>query len=324
MLAEKSILMLQRPTLPNSYLYATIGGFLAILLWASNIAFSKSVIEQHGLFNTAIYIFLFSGFFNLFLLILVEKKGTFLAGIKSLPLSWYLTSGLFFVLSISMLILAIGKATSTRQLIIVSILNYSWPILIYLFKIPILKTGYKIAPLVTGILLSLIGIVLALLEGYNFSEIKNIFQSGDDNPAAYALAFLNSVSWALYSNLTIRYKKNDDRAGIPVLFILTGVAFLVAQTVKGQLSTISPSSVFSNPEMIYMIIGPTSLAYFLWYLSMKYGNRNLVISLSFFIPLLSVLITSIKFHMAIGTIFWVAIVLLIVGSYLCYKSFESK
>ncbi len=315
--------MLKLPNFSNPYLLATLGGILAIVLWASNIAFSKSVIQDIGLYNTAFYIFMMSGLVQLLLLYLVAKRGTFLKKLVALPLSYYLSSGLFFVLSISLLILAIGLATSQKQLIIVSILNYSWPIMIYLFKIPILKAGFRRLPLLIGITISLIGMVLAVFEGYNLNEIINIFSSGDDNLFAYALALLNSITWALYSNLTIRYQRNDDMAALPILFILTGIAFLIAQIIKGEASTINLADCL-NPELIYMVIGPTSLAYFLWYLAMKYGNRNLVTSLSFFIPLFSILITSLKFGMTIGFTFWLAILLLIGGSYLCYRSFGMK
>jgi drug/metabolite transporter (DMT)-like permease len=69
-----------------------------------------------------------------------------------------------------------------------------------------------------------------------------------------------------------------------------------------------------------MIIGPTALAYLFWYIAMKKGNKNLVVSISFLIPLLSILVLSLKFSKEIGMMFWVAAIFLIAGAFLSYKA----
>jgi drug/metabolite transporter (DMT)-like permease len=120
--------------------------------------------------------------------------------------------------------------------------------------------------------------------------------------------------------LTIKHKTEEDIAGIPVIFVLISLVFIIIQMIKGQLSTISLSSVFQNPELFYQVIGPTSAGYLFWYIAIKKGNRNLITSLSFFIPLLSVLVIGLKFRIVIGAAFWFAVILLISGSYLCYRA----
>jgi drug/metabolite transporter (DMT)-like permease len=308
----------------SSYMLSNVAGIIAILLWATNIAFSKSIMEKEGNFNAAIYIYLFSGLTSFIFLFFFFRKREFVRKLRNLPVSYYAKTGIFFILSNSLLFIAVGMVHKNEELVIISILNYSWPILIYIFKIPLFRLSYRKSIFFTGILFSITGILLASVQGYNKYEIQGIIAAGDDNLMAYSLALLNSVCWALYSNLTVKYKTEEDIAGIPVIFILIGLVFITIQMMKGQLSTISLSSVYRNPELLYQVVGPTSAGYLLWYIAIKRGNRNLITSLSFFIPLLSVLVIGLKFKIVIGVAFWIAVILLISGSYLCYRSLQNS
>jgi drug/metabolite transporter (DMT)-like permease len=126
----------------------------------------------------------------------------------------------------------------------------------------------------------------------------------------------------MYSNLIVKYKNQDDRAGIPVVFFLSGLFFLVIQALHGELSTLNFTAVVRNPDLIYVIIGPTSLGYIGWYVAMKNGNRILITSLSFFIPILSLVFLHFRVGLEIGPVFRIAVILLIFGSYLCYLAFR--
>jgi drug/metabolite transporter (DMT)-like permease len=307
---------------PNTL--ASLAGILAILLWSTNIAFSKSIMEKEGTYNAAIYIFLFSGLCNALILSFYFGGREFFRKLKGLPISYYTKTAIFFIFSNILLYLAIARVSTNEELVIVSILNYSWPMLIYVLKIPVLGLPFKRALLAAGILFSGIGLVLAFMQGYSGHEIRSIWAAGDDNLTAYFLALLNSVCWALYSNLTIRSRREDDIAGIPVVFLIVGILFLVIQWIRHEGSTVSFSRIYLNPELLYQVLGPTGLGYLLWYIGMRRGNRNLITSLSFFIPVLSMFIIGLKFRIHIGPVFWVAIGLLILGSYACYRAFSWK
>jgi drug/metabolite transporter (DMT)-like permease len=306
----------------SSYLLSNVAGIIAIILWATNIAFSKSIMEKEGNFNAAIYIYLFSGLSSFVFLLLFFKKKEFFSKLKSLPISYYLKTGIFFVLSNSLLFIAIGMVHKNEEIVIISILNYSWPILIYILKIPMFRISYNKRVFFIGVLLAFTGIILASVQGYNKNEILGILAAGDDNFMAYLIALLNAVCWALFSNLTVKYKTEEDIAGIPVIFILISLVFFAIQMIKGQLATITLSSFYRNPELLYQVIGPTSAGYLFWYIAIKKGNRNLITSFSFFIPLLSVLVIGLKFQIAIGVVFWISVFMLISGSYLCYRALQ--
>lgn len=305
-----------------NYYIATLAGILSIILWASNIAFSKSSMEKEGNFLAAFYIYFYSGITIFVFLIAFQKKVNFFKKLKSLPISYYLKTGIFFVLNNVLLFLAVGMAHKNEELVIVTLLNYTWPIMIYILGIPLLKLKIPIKILLPGIILSFLGIALALLQDYNYEIVGRIIRASDDNLLAYLLAFMTSVSWAVYSNLITKYKSEDDIAGIPIIFLISGLIFLIILGMKGQLANVHLSAIVHNTDLLYLIIGPTSLGYLFWYLAMKNGNRYFVISISFFIPLLSILIIRIKFHIDISFLFWIAAMLSVTGSYLCYKSFQ--
>jgi len=219
-----------------------------------------------------------------------------------------------------LLFLAVGLARKNDELIIVTLLNYTWPVMIYVFRIPMFRLKTPMQLFLPGALLSLSGIILALLQDYDTGSLQRLITTRDENVLAYMLAFLTSVSWALYSNLTVKYRTRDDMAGIPVIFIASGLTFLGIQAVNGQLSTIRISSIVYSPDLLYVIAGPTSAGYLLWYLAMKNGNRTLITALSFFIPVLSMLFLHIRVNLQINPVFWFAVLLLITGSYLCYRA----
>jgi drug/metabolite transporter (DMT)-like permease len=308
----------------SGYFLATMAGLLSTILWASNIAFSKSAMNKEGNLNAAFYIYFFSGIATFLVLLILQKEIGFFKRLRNLPFSYYLKTGIFFILNNVLLFIAIGLTRNNEELIIVTLLNYSWPIMIYILGIPLHKLKIPLKTLLPGIILSFLGISLALLQGYTSEIVGKIIRAGDDNLIAYFLAFMTSVSWAIYSNLTSKYKTEDDIAGIPIIFLISGLIFLLITAIKGQLTTVHLSGIFQNPDLLYLIAGPTSLGYLFWYFAMKKGNKYLVTSISFFIPLFSILIISFKFHTEIRFFFWLSAMMLITGSYLCYKSFQDS
>jgi drug/metabolite transporter (DMT)-like permease len=312
--------MISRKHHNANYFLATLAGILAILLWASNIAFSKNALDQEGIYNGAFYIYFFSGIVLFISMPAFLGKTNFLNKLKNLPLSYYWKTGIFFMINNVLLFLAVGLVQKNEELVVVTLLNYTWPVMIYLLRIPLFRLKTPPAIFIPGVILSLAGIAMALLQDYDAGSIRQLIRTGNDNILAYSMAFLTSVSWALYSNLTVKYKSQDDMAGLPVIFMLSGLVFLSIQGVNGQLSSLHLSAVVMNPDLLFVILGPTSLGYLSWFIAMKFGNRALITALSFFIPVLSLLFLHFRINIEILPVFWVAVLLLISGSYLCYRA----
>ncbi len=302
------------PKTTLEYKLATLAGIAAVFIWSSNVAVSKTVMDELGAFNSAFYIYFFSGILNFIFLFLYLGKSKLLSNLKNLPLSYYVYTGSFFVLNNVFLYLAIGLAKKDEELLIVTLLNYLWPVLIFIFRVPLYRL--KIIPVLfyPAIAAALTGIAIALLQGYSASELLEIAGSLNDNLLAFLFAFLGAVSWALYSNLIRKYKSGEDIAGFPVIFIVSGLVFFIIQIFRGESASLSLEPVYSNPYLIYTILGPTCIGYLFWFLAMKFGNRALVSSLSYLIPLGSVFLVSHIHNIPVTPMFWVSAGLLVTAA----------
>ena len=304
--------------LPNNLL-ATLAGIFAVIIWSTTIAFSKSVMETEGNYSAMFMIYFFGGIL-LFIILFAWLKRDFFTKWKKLPRSYYTRIGIFLLLNNTLLFIAIGLTSNKNELLIVTIINYLWPIITYIIKVPMFHIRPKIGLFIISIVLAISGVMIAFSQEYTIKEFIMIINTANYSVWAYLLTFLTAVSWALYSNLTKKYHTDDDVAALPIIFIVSGLLFFFFQIFKGQFLFSGLTSLYKNYELIYMIICPTTLAYLFWYIAMKKGNKNLVVSISFLIPLLSILVLSLKFSKEIGILFWVAALFLITGAFLSYKA----
>jgi drug/metabolite transporter (DMT)-like permease len=299
---------------------ATLAGILAVIMWSSSVAATKTVMTDLGTFKGAFYVYLFGGLVNFLILLIVLGRSHFLISLKSIPYRYYLHTGVFFILNNVFFYVAIGLAHNDKEILIVALLNYLWPVLIFIFRVPIYHS--RIIPWLffPAIAAAISGISIALLQGYTLDELFTIVQSLNDNFLAFLFAFLGAASWALYSNLIRKYKTNDDIAVIPVILVFTGILFFIILIFKGEAQNLSLEPVYSNPNLIYTFVGPTCLGYLFWYLAMKHGNRNLVTSLSYLIPLGSVYLISVIRSFPVRPMFWVSAILLVLAALLGMKA----
>lgn len=306
-------------TRTSSYLLASFAGIFAVIIWSTTIAFSKSVMETEGNYSAMFMIYFFSGILMLGILLVWLKK-EFFTKWKKLSFDYYLKIGIFLLLNNTLLFIAIGFTSNENELLIVTIINYLWPIITYIIKVPMFKLKPKKGLFILSILLAVSGVVIAFSQTYSITEFIQTLKTAGYNIWAYILTLLTAVSWGLYSNLTKKYHTDDDITALPIIFIISGLLFLLVQIFRGEFVLNSLNSLYKNYELVYMIIGPTTLAYMFWYIAMKKGNKNLVVSISFLIPLLSISILSLKFSKEIGINFWVAAIFLITGAFLSYKA----
>jgi len=299
---------------------ATFAGILAIIIWSSTVAVSKKVMTELGTYTAAFYIYFFSGLINILILMFFMGAKGFHHQLRMLPFSYYLKTGIFFLAYNIFLYLSIGMSAKDEDLLIVSLLNYLWPVLIVILKIPLNHARIRPAPFWIGIIASVSGIALALFQGYKAEELIKIMRALDDNFLAFLFAFLGAISWALYSNLISRYKTSDDIAAIPIIFIISGLLFFVLLIFRGEIHNLTLTPIYHNPYLVYTILGPTCIGYLFWFLAIKQGNRNLVVSFSYFIPLSSVAFISLLHSIPVRPTFWISAILLVAGAILGLKA----
>jgi len=302
---------------------ATLAGIFTILAWSTNIAFCKSVMITLGSYQGMFMLNFFSGFL-MFLILLARFRKDYFTRLKALNLRYWAGTGIFLFLNNTLLFLAIGLASNEKELLIVTILNYLWPILIHVLKIPVFHIRVRPLPFIISITLGVSGVILAFSQEYTLRGLIELAKSLDDNFLAYLLAILTAISWALYSNMTKKFISDDDFAAVPLIFMLSGLPFLYVLVSQGIFEWKILTSLYTNIELIYAIIFPISLGYILWNVAMKKGNKDLVVSLSFLIPMISILFISLKFAIRPGMLMWIASALLIAGAYLSYRTVRTE
>jgi drug/metabolite transporter (DMT)-like permease len=287
----------------------TILGILAILFWGTTIAFSRSLTEQLGPLTTASWIYMLSGVWGC--IYLMNKPG----GIKKifqLPILYLICCGILFIFYMVCLYLAVGLAVSREQVIEVSIINYLWPGLTLIFSLPILHKKGKVI-LIPGIVIAFAGFYLATVQSGMFSweVFKGNFQV---SYLPYLLAFMAAIIWGLYSNLVRRWAGHTEGGAVPLFLLITGLVLITIRFIFPEESYWTPHVIV---ELLYMSIFPTFLAYTFWDRAMRKGNIILVASLSYFTPLLSIIISSFYLQVIIKPTLWIACGLVIAGAVIC-------
>jgi len=280
---------------------------LAIVTWSTTVAFSRDLSEQLGTFTAAACIYLIAGAVSL-LFIITRPRG--IRKLLRLPVRYLAGCGGLFVLYMICFYLGIGFSANRQQVIEVGIANYLWPSLTLLFSLPLLGKRARIW-LLPGMAMALAGVILAMFQGSAFSaEIfaENLRQ----HSLPYVLALLAAVSWALYSNLSRRWGGEAETGGVPLFLLATGIVLLGIRFVTAE----------ETPEwsartvwiLLYVAIFPASLAYIFWDTAMRRGRVILVMSLSYFTPLLSTIISCRFLHVKMGWSLLFACVLVILGA----------
>jgi drug/metabolite transporter (DMT)-like permease len=150
----------------------TLLGILAILIWSTNVAFSRSLIEDLGILTSGALSFIMASLIAL--VFLWRTRGSLRSLVQS-SRNYLWVGGALFVLNNVALNCAIGLATSRPQVVAVGLLNYLWPTFSLLFSIPILNKRARLY-LPLGVLVALSGVWLAATNG-DLSILLDIFKS---------------------------------------------------------------------------------------------------------------------------------------------------
>jgi drug/metabolite transporter (DMT)-like permease len=290
---------------------ATLLGFLAILLWSSTVAFTRSISVNLGPFTSGASIYLLAGFF-LYMTRFIKHR-TFVDQNKPSSLYIYGCGLLFLIYTVSFYI-GISMATNNSQALEIGLINYLWPGLTILFSIPILGKKASIW-LLPGTFVAFTGVYLVLTQGTAFTWIS-FSENFRNSSMPYISGFLAATAWALYSNLTRRWGGADSDGAVPLFSIITGLTFLI-------LAIIFPENMSWNPRVtleIFLFSLATALAYLSWDMSMRKGKIILVAAGSYLVPLLSTIVSSIYLQIMPTINLWWGCFLIVLGSIISWRS----
>ncbi len=298
----------------------TFLGVLAILCWSTSIAISRSLAQKTGTLHAAFFYLLGSGLILLAMQLVMLRKRYF-GLIAGLTRAYWFKVGGFMVVNMIAFYSAVGEAATVEAVIVVGIINYLWPGLTFLFSVPILHNKAKASGLILGILAGFIGTAIAFLESRRLAG-GVLATALQQNIFPYLLAATAAFCWGIYSNMTRKYRVKEDIVAVPIFFLTAAVGILGLLLLRGELPHLRLNSV-GYIELAYMIVFPTSVAYVSWDRAMKYGDKNLVVALSYMIPLISTLTSGFYLKVPIGIGFILAALMVVGGAILCRRSITS-
>lgn len=286
---------------------------LCVLFWSGNFIIGRSVHEDVGPLQLAIYRWL--GASILMLPVFVRSFQHILDALKSHFLILSLLSLLGITGFNTLLYVGLQTTTATNALLI----NSFVPVLILLFSFFILKINVSLKQS-AGIFLSTCGVIFLIVKGEVLSLSLIEFNNGD----FWVIA--SSVSWALYSVL-IRFK--------PVS--LSHVEFFTATLYLGLFWLIliysfmgySPSTdllLFQDyyAFFLYVAIFPSVLSYYFWHQGIKELGANKTGQFTHLMPLFGAVLAYIFLGERLHAYHIVGALFIAVGIYLSLFSSTKK
>ncbi|CAI1557226.1 Methyl viologen resistance protein YddG [Serratia grimesii] len=291
-------------SLPVSY-KATLLGLLAILLWSSVVGLIRSVSEGLGPIGGAAMIYSVSAIF----LLLVLR----LPNLRHFPRAYLILGSVLFVSYEICLSLSLGYANTRLQAIEVGMINYLWPCFTVLMAL--VFNGQKAKWwLVPGLLLSLFGIgwIMSGEGGWSPTQMLDNVRS---NPLSYSLAFGGAVIWALYCNLTKKIAQGQN--GVVLFITLTAIALWL----KYAFSTESGMQFTLSVTLTLLCAGiAMGAGYAAWNVGILHGNMTLLATVSYFTPVLSAVFAALVLDTALTANFWQGVVMVTLGSLVCWRA----
>lgn len=294
----------------------TFYGLIAIVIWGTSAAFTRTLSESLGTFTAAALVNTIAG--------LIAMADQFLrrGGMKRLrkaPLRYWLSCGLLFIFYTVTSYASVSLASNRAQVTIVVLIKFLWPLLTLLLTIPILKA--KASPWLTGsVLVSMAGIVVANLGG-RIQDPEAFLASISLNLLPYILGLASALAWALYSNLGRRFIGESEEGGAGFFILATGLVLGLFSLTRSEPRHISPALI---GQLLYQSIMTTFVATLLWDASMRKGNIVVVAAASNFLPAVTVILTALMLGVAITMPMLVGSALIVGGTIWSKRCFKSN
>jgi drug/metabolite transporter (DMT)-like permease len=259
------------PMANQSYVYAII----AVLAWSTVASAFKITLKYLDFLQMLFYASVVSLFLFLATLLLQNK----LILLKKYSRKDYLRSILLGFLNPFLYYSVLFQAYSLLPAQEALTLNYTWPIMVVLLSIILLKHRISVAS-VFAILLSFAGVVIILSEG-------NLLKFNFSNPLGVLLALSSAVIWALFWILNLR----DTRDEVVKFFLnfAFGLVFILISNLL--LSKLTAPCVTGFLGAAYVGLFEMGITFLMWMKALKLSKTTAQVSnLIYLVPFLSLII----------------------------------
>lgn len=288
---------------------ATLIGFSAILQWSSIVGLLKKISFNIGADLAVMLMYTLS---TVILLIFFK-----LPDLKLISKKYLIFSTLLFVVYELCFSYAIALAQTAQQAIEVSIVNYLWPSLTVAMLILFKEIKFN-AFVIVGLAISLSGIIVIQTGQGSFSW-SNIFNNIQANPISYILAFLGASLWSLYCVITKKY--SDGHNPISFFFVAISIVLWLKYLYSHQYSLSSlPHFDLTTICLLGIVSLVVALGYAAWNIGIIKGNITILVTLSYFSPVISTVISVFILQTTLSSEFWYGVILVTAGSFVCWIS----
>jgi drug/metabolite transporter (DMT)-like permease len=254
----------------KAYLLALV----SVLFW-STVASAFKISLRHLDFLQLLLYSSATSVFVLFLILVVQKKVHLLK--ESTP-KHYLHSAILGCLNPFLYYIVLFKAYSLLPAQEAQPLNYTWPIMLSLLSIPLLKQRIRFRNIL-AILISFVGVFIISTEG-------KILQFHLTNTLGVCLALGSSVIWALFWIYNIRDQR-DDVLKLFLNFSFGFIFILILIVFKSEFVLVPVQGLLGA---VYVGIFEMGLVFILWLKALKYSHTTAQVSnLIYLSPFLSLL-----------------------------------
>lgn len=286
---------------------ATLIGLSAVLQWSSIVGLLKKISFSLGADLAVTLMYTLS---TCILLIFFK-----IPNLKLISRQYLVFATLLFVIYEVCFSYAIALAQTAQQAIEVSVVNYLWPsltvVMLILFK------EIKFNPFViVGLAISLGGIVVIQMGQGSFSW-ANIMQNIHSNPISYILAFIGASLWSLYCVITKKY--SNDHNPISFFFVAISVVLWIKYLWSHDLANL-PSFDLITTSYLLIVSLVVALGYAAWNIGIIKGNITILVTLSYFSPVISTVMSMLILQTSLPTEFWYGVFLVTIGSFVCWIS----
>lgn len=278
-------------------------GYIAVLLWSTSAAFIRSLSEVIGPFTSGFFVYIIGGVLTL---LFTPKSERNLPSLKTLSKPAIL-SGIIYAVYVFTTSYSIAISKTRVISLGVTVVKSLWPLFTLILSIPLLREKRKLS--VLGLLFSFSGVLVVVLGGSEKGALDaSLFKIEDLAP--FLIGFVSAVSWAVYSNIIRKF--NVDGAIVGVFMILSGLIMGLISLFVSEPTEWSTGVVL---QIIYRGVVTICVATYLWNQSVIKGDIHKVTLAANYLPLISVLISSLILEVQWDLSILIGGALLVIGNF---------
>jgi drug/metabolite transporter (DMT)-like permease len=288
---------------------ATLIGFSAILQWSSIVGLLKKVSANIGADLAVLFMYSLSAVL-LFALFRIPN-------LKQIPRKYLFGATALFVVYEICFSYAIALAQNAQQAIEISLVNYLWPSMTILMLILFKELNFN-KWVILGLGISLAG-VFYIQTGNGAIDLATVISHMQSNPLSYGLAFIGASLWSLYCVVTKKYSQGHNP--ISLFFIATSAVLWLKMLILHPEQFAQIIHVDATTLMYMLMVSTvTGLGYAAWNIGINRGNITMLVTLSYFSPIFSPIMSMWILQTSLSKTFWLGAIMVTLGSFVCWIS----